>query len=191
MISPIDEFQLRQILSTTFPNRSVRNVQPLVGGVINTNLKIDFADNEESIVLRFYRDGADVCRKESALQDLIASKVRIPRVLYANPEGIDGSAAFVVSEFIKGITFQELKQTNNLEAIRQAAYSVGQTLASIGLFQFQKPGRLVTTPGKLEVYSTTARYFFGVSEVSTTARFEACRRGSQFCLVLGVGLTEP
>ena len=153
MISPIDEAQLRQILPTTFPNRSVKKVQPLTGGLINTNLKIDFVDNKESVVIRFYRDGADVCRKELALEDLIASKVRVPRVLHANPDGMDGSHGFVVSEFINGITFHELKRTNNLEAISQAAHSVGQTLASIGQFQFQKPGRLVTSSDKLEVGS--------------------------------------
>ena len=151
MIPPISEVLLKQILSTTFPNRSVRKVQPLTGGLINTNLKIDFADNEGPVVIRFFRDGADVCRKELALQNLIASNVRVPRVLNANPDGIDGSPAFVVSEFINGITFQELRRTNNLDAISQVAYSVGQTLASIGQFQFQKPGRLVTTSGKLEV----------------------------------------
>jgi hypothetical protein len=151
MISPLDDAQLREILVAVFPSRSVSNIQLLSGGLINTNLKIDFADDKESVVIRFYRDGADVCRKELALHDLIASRVRVPRVLHANPNGIDGSPTFVVSEYINGITFQALKQTNNLEAISQAAHSVGQTLASIGQFQFQKPGRLITDANRLEV----------------------------------------
>ena len=148
---PIDEGQLKQILSIVFANRSVTDVQLLTGGLINTNLKIDFVNSKESVVIRFYRDGADVCRKECALHGLVASKVRVPRILESFPDGVEDGPAFIVSEFVRGISFHDLKRTNNLDAIAQAAYSVGQTLASIGQFEFPKSGRLVTNAQQLEV----------------------------------------
>ena len=58
------------------------------------------------------------------------------------PNGIDGSAPFTILEFVNGVTFQQLKRTKDLEAIHQAAASVGETLARIGKYQFPKPGRL-------------------------------------------------
>jgi fructokinase len=64
-------------------------------------------------------------------------------VIHVEPNGIDGSTPFMILEFINGVTFQQLKRTKDLEAIHQAAASVGETLARIGKYQFQKPGRLL------------------------------------------------
>lgn len=66
----------------------------------------------------------------------------VPAVIHPEPNGIAGSPPFAILEFVNGVTFQQLKRTNDLEAIHQAAASVGETLARIGKFQFPSPGRL-------------------------------------------------
>ena len=48
----------------------------------------------------------------------------------------------MISEYVNALTFQELKRTKDLKAIQQASHSVGATLAAIGAFKFEKPGRL-------------------------------------------------
>ena len=130
-------------VAKAFPHRTIRDFNVLPGGRINTNLKIDFESNHDPVVLRIYRDGSHVCRKEVAIHNLIQSEVRVPRILHAEPDGPDGLPSFVILEFVPGLTFQQLKQTRNLDAIHQAASSVGKTLAAIGRFQFGRPGRLV------------------------------------------------
>lgn len=134
--------QILRLLAKVFPKRSVKNLRVLSGGLINTNIKVDFEANYKPVVIRVYRNGAQVCRKELAIHDLLSPTIRVPRVLYVAPEGIEDSPAFMINEYVIGATFQELKRTKDLEAIQQASYSVGVTLASIGGFKFEKPGRL-------------------------------------------------
>ena len=135
--------QIRRLLAEVFPKRSVKNLQVLSGGLINTNIRVDFEANFEPVVIRLYRNGADVCRKELAIHDLLSPTIRIPRALYAAPEGSEDSPAFLINEYVSGSTFRELKRTKDLKAIQQASYSVGATLAAIGGFKFDQPGRLV------------------------------------------------
>jgi aminoglycoside phosphotransferase (APT) family kinase protein len=139
------------LVSRVIPHRRIRHLEPLTGGRINTNLKIEFDDNYPPLVLRLYRDGPSVCRKELALHTLVQSHVPVPKIFHAEPEGVDGSLPFAVLEFVNGITFHELKRTNNLAAISQAAYSVGKTLAAIGRIEFTKPGRLIVDPSTNEL----------------------------------------
>ena len=94
------------------------------------------------MVIRLYRNGAQVCRKELALHDLLSPTIRVPRVLHAEPDGIEDSPAFLIKEYVSGSTFQELKRTKDLTAIQQASHSVGAMLAAIGGFKLERPGRL-------------------------------------------------
>ena len=134
--------QIRRLLAKVFPKRSVKNLQVLSGGLINTNIRVDFEANFEPVVIRLYRNGPEVCRKELAIHELLSRTIRVPRVLHAESEGIEDSPAFLINEYVNGLTFRELKRTKDLKAIQQASYSVGATLAAIGRFKFEKPGRL-------------------------------------------------
>ena len=134
--------QIRRLLANVFPTRSVKSLRLLSGGLINTNIRVDFEANYEPVVIRLYRNGADVCRKELALHDLLSQTIRVPRVLHAEPHGIEDSPAFLINEYVNALTFQELKRTKDLKAIQHASRSVGATLAAIGGFKFEKPGRL-------------------------------------------------
>jgi len=83
--------QIRRLLAKVLPTRSVKNLQVLSGGLINTNIRVDFEANYEPVVIRLYRNGAEVCRKELALHDLLSRTIRVPRVLHAAPDGIEDS----------------------------------------------------------------------------------------------------
>ncbi len=143
---------VRLLVARALPESRVTGFEILSGGLINTNIKVNL-DSHADVVLRLYRDGADVCRKEAALLRLVPDTVPVPELVYVEPDGFDRFGAFAVLAYVDGITFQELKRTNNLEAIQQASASVGQTLASIGRYQFSKPGRLLVDEpsGKLSV----------------------------------------
>jgi len=41
--------------------------------------------------------GAEVCLKKRAIHDLISRTIRVPRVLHAEPDGIEDSPAFLVN----------------------------------------------------------------------------------------------
>jgi aminoglycoside phosphotransferase (APT) family kinase protein len=141
--------QVRHLLATIFPRRRVESFELLTGGLCNDNLKIEFASSEAPLVLRIFRRDPTACAREVALLNLVRSTVPVPEVFHSEPEGIpdpDPFPPFALLEFIDGLTFQQLKRTNDLDAIRQASDSVGETLAAIGRFQFPKPGRLIAGP---------------------------------------------
>ena len=143
MISPPASPEvIRDCISVAFPDLKIATAQILSGGLLNTNIKIEFSSDRQPVVLRLYRQGREVCQKESAVLRSIRSTVPVPEVIYVEPNGIDGCGPFSILEFIKGQTFQWLKRTGDLESIYQAAASVGQTLARLGEYQFPKPGRL-------------------------------------------------
>ena len=139
---PVSPDLIRDCISTAFPNLEIVTTRVLSGGLINTNIKIEFTTDRQPVVLRLHRGGTEVCLKESEVLRLARSTVPVPEVIHVEPHGINGSGPFSILEFIEGRSFQQLKHTGDLEAIHQAAASVGQTLAHIGKYHFQKPGRL-------------------------------------------------
>jgi aminoglycoside phosphotransferase (APT) family kinase protein len=150
---PYKQKTLSRLLQQVFPNRSINDLKLLSGGLINTNIKVSFASNHDPVVVRLYRDGAGVCRKELALHNLVQSVVPVPKVLHAEPDGFEDLPSFSVLQFVAGLTFQELKRTKDLQAIQQAASLVGKTLAVIGSFDFLRPGRLEIKEGAVTVGS--------------------------------------
>jgi len=138
---------VRRLVAAAFPNRKVARTEPLTGGLINTNLKIYFESDFNPVVLRLYRDGAAACDKEVAIHNLIHRHVPAPEILHAESK----EPAFAFVEYVEGLTFQQLKRTNNLKAIQQASASIGKTLAAIGRFRFPAPGRLLASEASLVV----------------------------------------
>ena len=164
LTSVITNQTLRDLLAKVFPQKTIAAVEPLSGGLINTNLRIDFQCNHDPVVLRLYRAGANVCRKEIAVHNLIQSEVPVPKILYAEPDPVDDIPSFAILEFVDGLTFQQLKRTGDVEAIKQASSSVGETLAALGRFRFLKPGRFVVE-GPSEQLSVGASYIEGPNPI--------------------------
>ena len=147
-----DSIQQRavRLIKKVFPNRSIDAVEILTGGLINTNVKISFF-NYRPVVVRTYRDGGQACRKELAIHDLIQSSIPVAKIIHSQPDGVEDLPAFSIVEFVDGLTFQQLKRTNHLRSIHEAAYSVGKALAAVGRFAFPRPGRLITNDEMLTV----------------------------------------
>ena len=134
---------VQRLIARVFPRQRVAGHEVLTGGLINTNLKIHFAGNFKPVVLRIYRDGPAACQKEVGIYNLIHRGIPVAKIIHAEPDEVDGSPSFAVLEYVEGLTFQQLKRSNNLAAIAQAAASAGETLARIGHFQFPAPGDLL------------------------------------------------
>jgi len=141
---------IHNMIGRAFKQRTVTGVESLAGGLINTNLLIHFND-AESVVLRIYRYGADACRKEVVLHQLVQETVPVASIIYAEPDGIDGSDAFAILEYVDAITLQQLRRRNDREAIAQAASSAGRILANIGRHQFSQPGRIEVDSERMRI----------------------------------------
>lgn len=135
--------EVRLLVAPAFPGRHVIGAEKLAGGLCNTNLKVTLDSPHQQVVLRLYQRDPVAYGKEIGLLRLVHQTVPVPEVIYAQaeaPEGIVDVGPYALIEYVEGITFKELKATKNLEAIHEASSSIGKTVATIGRYQFDKPG---------------------------------------------------
>jgi aminoglycoside phosphotransferase (APT) family kinase protein len=137
---------LQRMLDLAFPRCRVVEMQPLAGGLRNTNLKLRLDGTPEPIVLRVYEHDASLCQKEVDLLRLVAGRVPTAEVIYASPRGFEDLPPFTLARYVEGISLLDLNRSGDTGAIAQAAYSAGEALAAIGRATFPKPGWLAPGP---------------------------------------------
>ena len=139
-------FLLERIMRTAFSSYTVTEIQPFSDGLRNANFKLRVDSASEPLVLRLYEHDASLCQKELDLMRLVAKSVPVPEVIHAEPRGLDDCPPFMLMRYVEGITFRELKRGRDCDAIGQAAFSAGETLAAINRNIFTKPGWLAPGP---------------------------------------------
>lgn len=130
------------MVRAAFPGRRIIEVNSLEGGFRNANFRLQLDSPPGRVVLRIYEHHASLCRKETDILRLISGSVPAPEVLYVEPKATNDVPPFALLRYVEGITFRELKGGRDAHSISQAAYAIGQTLASIGRKMFAKAGRL-------------------------------------------------
>ena len=137
---------LDRIVHTVFPRSRVADVQPFADGLRNANFKLQLDSITDPIVLRIYEHDPSICQKEVDLIRLVGGSVPVPEVIHVEPRGWEDLPPFILMRYVEGISFRELKRSGDSEAIAQAAYSAGATLAAIGRMTFSRPGWLGPGP---------------------------------------------
>ena len=137
---------LERIVQTAFPRCHVIDIQPLADGWRNANFKLCLDCAPESIVLRIYEHDPSLCQKDVDLIGLLRGSVPVPEVIYAEARGWEDIPPFALMRHVEGISLRELTGSGDTDSIGQAAYSAGETLASIGHTTFSKPGWLASGP---------------------------------------------
>jgi hypothetical protein len=77
---------------------------------------------------------------------LVGASVPVPEVLHAEPRGLDELPPFCLLHHVEGTSFRDLVRSGDAEAMAQAAYSAGATLAAIGRTTFSTSGWLGPGP---------------------------------------------
>lgn len=134
------------IVRTAFPHRGVVEMEPLADGLRNANFKLCIDSSPELFVLRVYEHDASLCQKELDLMRLIGGSVPVPEVIHAEPRGFEDLPPFILMRYVQGISLRVLKRSGDRDAIQQAAYSAGETLAAISRTTFLKSGWLAPGP---------------------------------------------
>src|SRR5579871_6246897 len=138
--------RLARFVQSTLPHARILEAEPLSDGLRNVNFKLRIDARPEFLVLRVYEHHPSIAQKELDLLQLVSGSVPVPEVIHAEPGGVDDLPPFLLTRYVEGITFRDLLHTQDSDAIAQAARSVGETLAAIGLFAFSKPGWLGPGP---------------------------------------------
>lgn len=118
--------------------------------------RISLANSDQSLVLRLYDRDPSACALELDLMRLVRADVPVPEIIYAQPEGQQGTPPFVLMGYVEGMQLRELKRRKDPEALAQAARSIGEILARISRYRFDRPGTLGPgpTPHTREIEST-------------------------------------
>jgi aminoglycoside phosphotransferase (APT) family kinase protein len=141
---------LERIVDSAFPGHRVVDLQPFPDGLRNANFRLRLNSGPE-LVLRIYEHDASLCQKELDLLQLVRSSVPVPEVIYAQARGWDDLPPYAIFRYVEGVSFRELKRTGDAGSISQAAFSIGEALASIARNTFSGsgwlgPGAQVTAP---------------------------------------------
>ncbi len=137
----LDPATLAALLRPVLPGHRLVAVEPLAGGLVNTNYKVTLSGLAEPVVVRVYARDLSACRKEDDIFRLAHSRVPMSDVLFADTTG---AAAFgrpyMVTRWVEGIKLDAVLMGGDVEAIAAAATAVGATLADIGRFTFPASG---------------------------------------------------
>lgn len=134
--------EIADMLRPACPGRRVESVEPLPGGLVNTNCRVHLAGAREPLLLRIYARDPGACAREQAILDLVRDRLPVPRVFYAAPDGEGGDSPYAVMEWVDGVPLSDVVRGGDVPAVRQAALAAGRALAAIGSFQFGGRGFL-------------------------------------------------
>jgi aminoglycoside phosphotransferase (APT) family kinase protein len=138
--------EAKRLLGAVFGASRVAQVELLSEGLSNFNYRVELDARSEVVVLRIYGRDPAACGKEVDLLRLLRETVPVPEVLHVYASGLGGIGPFIILRYVEGSSFRQLKKTHGPEAIAQAAYSIGETLASLGHYKFTRRGMLGAGP---------------------------------------------
>ncbi|MBM7553044.1 phosphotransferase family protein [Thalassobacillus pellis] len=132
---------VRKILTPFLKGKRVTDMEPLSGGLNNSNIKIT-TDTKECFVLRIYSKRNDSPGKETAILNLLSEKVPVPSVLYSDRSCFVFSKPFMVLSWIPGLPFSEMLTKKDIACTTTLAAAIGETLANIHHITFSDSGFL-------------------------------------------------
>jgi aminoglycoside phosphotransferase (APT) family kinase protein len=111
-------------------------VDVLRGGFSNALFRLTFPSCGDSFVLRLYRQGSDVATVEVALLRLLAGRVPVPKLIFADPHGVVAGTPLAVMSYVDGILLDRALAEAGTEDVREMAPDAGRVLADIGRHTF-------------------------------------------------------
>jgi GrpB-like predicted nucleotidyltransferase (UPF0157 family)/N-acetylglutamate synthase-like GNAT family acetyltransferase len=133
----LPEKAVNAMAKLAFPNKILSKYHIISGGCANLNIKINFADDITSYVLRIYIRDQDAVYREQKLSQLLNKQIPIPTIFYV---GDYQNYRFAIVEFIPGITLRELLLSAQSYNMHEIMYEVGIIAAKIASYKFPKAG---------------------------------------------------
>jgi len=125
-------------LAKALPGQRIHCLQGLAGGYSNTTILV-ITDTQSRYVLRRYLH-RNTCGVEVALADLVVHLVPVPRIVAADPAGLDAGEPALLSHFVSGVLVSNLLPVIPVDEGHELGHAVGDALASIGTVSFTRPG---------------------------------------------------
>ena len=136
----IDVQIIKAMISHTFPDAIVSDLQMIVGGCANINIKFTLIDSKP-LLLRIYLRDKHAVYKEQKIAKLVKDSVPVPHVYII---GDFDDYRYAITEFIPGITLRDFLLNHfDEESTSSIMYDCGKMLAAIASYTFKAPGFFV------------------------------------------------
>lgn len=132
--------QAARALARALPGHALARCEAVSGGILNSVYRIAVEGLAGEFALRIYTHDPCACGKEVDLYRLIAARVPVPEIVFADPTGETGVGPCMLMHWVAGKTYRQIKLRRDAGEIAECARAMGVVLAQIGSFQFPRSG---------------------------------------------------
>ena len=143
----LDAAAVAELIAEAVPGATICGFDPVVGGISNTNLRVDLAGGRGRVLLRLYQgDPARAAREAALARSLRARGVPLPRLLHAaGPDpriGHHPSLPWAVFDWIEGTSLDQAARDCDGDVLAALGAAVGGAAAAIHAVTFPRHGFL-------------------------------------------------
>jgi Predicted aminoglycoside phosphotransferase len=131
--------ELEWRVHAAFPDAVVLGVEPLKGGLRNSNYRLTLSGAPSCAVLRLYTADPEACAREAGVLAAVAGRVPAPPIWHSEP-GAD--PPFALLELLEGGVMDEVVSAADAATAVELAAGCGAALAVIHEIRFPAPGFL-------------------------------------------------
>lgn len=125
---------VQSIIGTAFPKRQVDSIRVLDGGKTNLNILVRIEGCNDTFVVRRYRRGSEVCRKEQLILKALQGKLPVPEWIASFHSDDESGAPYTVYRYVPGHTFREIREVGSPRDMAEAARAIGDCLSTLDRF---------------------------------------------------------
>ncbi|MYL71587.1 phosphotransferase [Halobacillus litoralis] len=134
-----DNQTLSNMLHSFLLDRGITGVEPIGGGLSNSNIKLSLT-NGEDVVLRIYNGGGIKGHIEKRILERVQNHLPVPEVLYHDFSLSRVEYPFLLLNWVEGFQLSELFKEGDTDKLSVAGHEVGRWLAEMHSIQFSGPG---------------------------------------------------
>lgn len=133
----LPESTIISMIHSAYPQQKLISYQWLVGGCSNLNVKFFIEGYSQPQILRIYLRNSSAAYREQNIAKLIRTSVPVPQTTYI---GKIEPYHFAIIDFAPGISLRDLLLSNLPFDLSSIMYKVGEILAKINSYSFEKSG---------------------------------------------------
>jgi aminoglycoside phosphotransferase (APT) family kinase protein len=134
--------QAAALLRPALGEVGVREIRPVAGGLVNTNLRVTLDRPPGTVLLRLITRDPPQAQKEAALSRLLAGRVPTARFLYLAETNPVTRGPYAVLQWIEGERLDRAAARADAAALDGLGEAVGAALARVHAFRFARHGFL-------------------------------------------------
>jgi aminoglycoside phosphotransferase (APT) family kinase protein len=138
----MDAAAVGRLVLPLFPGQTIVSIEPVKGGLTNTNLKVRLSERAGALLLRIYQRGVAPAQKEMAVYRLVGARVPVPHFIHFCAESPITGHPYAIIDWIEGLELQAMLASLASNELLDVAQGIGGMLAAIHGFTFDKFGFL-------------------------------------------------